>query len=63
MDNCLKQNVNIVLGSVEFVESSIPVAYFDIDETNTTIKDMNSDKTKKCTGDMTIQIPDGYKGE
>ena len=57
--------VSIVLKSIQFVESSIPVVYFNIDESKGTIDAMNSDSEHetKCTGDMTIQIPDNYECE
>ncbi|MCQ2491864.1 MAG: CotH kinase family protein [Lachnospiraceae bacterium] len=55
----------VLLRSIEFVKSSIPVVYLDIDESEGTIGEMNSDgdHEAECYGNMTIQVPDGYVGE
>ncbi len=53
----------ILLRSIEFAESSIPVVYFDIDESNVTIDDMLDNKTNRCTGSVSIKVPDGYVSE
>lgn len=57
--------VTYLLRSIEFVESSVPVIYFNIDESQGTIMAMNQDQNHEteCYGDMTIQIPDGYTSE
>lgn len=59
------EEMTILLRSIEFVESSLPVVYLDIDETEGTISEMNSDPEHEteCYGDMTIQIPAGYQYE
>ncbi len=46
----------------EFVESSVPVIYFDINEADGTIGEMNSspDHTAECYGSMSIKVPAGY---
>ena len=55
----------VLLRSVEFVESSLPILYFDIDESTTSISQMNSDDehNTECYGSVTVQVPDGYKSE
>ena len=57
--------VSLLIRSVEFAESSIPVIYFDIDESCGTIAEMNNDENHEteCYGSMTVQIPDGYVSE
>lgn len=57
--------LSFLLRSVEFVESSLPVVYLNLDESIGTIAEMNndSDHDTECYGDMTIQIPDGYQSE
>ncbi len=57
--------MEVLLRSVEFVESSLPVLYFDLDESLGTISAMNSDPEHQteCYGDVKIQIPKGYESE
>ncbi len=57
--------VSISLKSFEFVESSVPVIYFDIDEEDGTISEMNNseDHSAECSGNMTIKVPEGYVSE
>ncbi len=57
--------VRILIYDIEFAQSSLPVVYFDIDETQGTIEQMNSSEnhSEKCYGKLTIQVPDGYIGE
>lgn len=57
--------VTFLLRSIEFVESSVPVIYFNIDESEGSIAAMNQDASHEteCYGDMTVQIPDGYTCE
>lgn len=59
------QKYQVMLRTVEFSESSLPVLYFDIDESITTINEMNSDPEHdtECYGSVTVQVPDGYKSE
>lgn len=54
-----------LLRSIEFVESSLPVIYLDIDETQGAISAMNLDPEHEteCYGNMTLQVPDGYVSE
>lgn len=56
---------SFLLRSVEFVQSSLPTLYFNIDESQGTISDMNSDGSHQteCFGDMTMQVPAGYYDE
>ena len=60
-----EKKYEIQLRSLEFVESSLPVLYFDIDESLTTINQMNSDEdhSTECYGSVTVQVPDGYVSE
>ena len=55
----------ILLRSLEFAENSVPVLYFDIDESYGTISEMNSsdDHSAECYGQMTVQVPEGYVSE
>lgn len=57
--------VSFVLRSVTFAKSTIPVMYFNIDETQGSIDAMNNspDHDTECYGDVTIEIPDGYQCE
>ena len=59
------QKYKVMLRTVEFSESSLPVLYFDIDESFTTINQMNSDPEHdtECYGKVTVQVPNGYKSE
>ncbi len=59
------QAFTFLLRSVEFVESSLPVIYLDIDETQGAISAMNLDPEHEteCYGNMTLQVPDGYVSE
>lgn len=58
-------DTSIMIRSIEFVESSVPVVYFNIDESEGTIAEMNAsdDHSVECYGTMTVQIPDGYEAE
>lgn len=60
--SCSEKDVDIVLKSFEFCESSIPVVYFEIDEEDGTIEAMNAseDHSVNCYGSMTIKVPEGY---
>ena len=55
----------ILLRSIEFAESSIPVLYFELDESKGSIKDMNisEDKSAECSGSLDLLIPEGYDCE
>ena len=59
------KNISFCLKNIEFAKSTIPVLYFDIDESISTINEMNSDDehNTECYGKVTIQVPDGYTGE
>lgn len=54
-----------LLRSIEFAESSLPVVYLNIDETQGAIAAMNADPEHEteCYGSMTLQVPDGYRSE
>lgn len=56
---------SVLLRSIEFAESSLPVMYFNIDETLGTIAAMNADETHntECYGSVDIEIPGGYTSE
>ncbi len=55
----------ILLRSIEFAESSIPVLYFELDENKGSIRDMNIsvDKSAECSGSLNLLIPEGYDCE
>ncbi len=59
------KKMSVCLKSIEFAEQSLPVLYFNIDETMGTVAEMNSDPEHdtECYGDVTVQIPDGYVSE
>lgn len=59
------EDVTFMLRSIEFVKSSVPVVYFDIDESEGSITEMNAseDHSEECYGDMTLKVPDGYVSE
>ena len=59
------KKLSVLLRSLEFVESSFPVLYFNIDETLGTIKAMNDDPDHdtECYGSVTVQVPEGYTSE
>ena len=59
------EEVQILVRSIEFAESTIPVLYFDIDESQGTIKDKNlsADKSAECTGKLNVLIPEGFVSE
>ncbi len=54
---------SVLIRSIEFSErSEIPILHFNLDESETTIDDMNNsfDKSVSCTGAVSIEVPDGY---
>ena len=58
-----EETAELLLRSIEFAESSIPVLYFDIDETEGTIEAMNTseDHSAECYGKASILIPSYYR--
>ena len=58
-------NVKFDISSIEFVESTVPTIYFNIDESEGTIAEMNgsSDHSAECYGSMTMTVPDNYTCE
>ena len=59
------ETAEILLRNIEFAENSIPVLYFNIDESQGTIDEMHAsaDHSKNCYGSVDIQVPEGYKSE
>ena len=59
------KDVDVLIRSIEFCENSIPVMYFNIDETQGTIQAMNSseDHSVECYGTVDLQVPDGFISE
>lgn len=59
------EKTDVLIRSFEFAENSIPVMYFNIDESLGTISEMNSDPDHdtECYGNVDIEIPAGYKDE
>ena len=63
MDGNDAAQTQILLRSMQFIEASVPVMYFHIDESKGTIEAMNNDEAHetKCYGDVTITLPEGYE--
>ncbi len=59
------KKTEILLRSLTFCENSVPVMYFDLDESEGSIDSMNSsdDHSAECYGSATLEVPSGYKGE
>ena len=59
------KKTTVLLRSITFCENSLPVMYFDIDESEGSIDSMNAsvDHSAECYGSVTLQVPAGYKGE
>ena len=59
------KETSVLLRWIEFSESSIPVMYFNIDESRGSIAAMNGSTTHsaECYGSVDLQVPDGYKSE
>lgn len=57
-----ENSVDFAINWFEFVESSVPVVYLDIDEAEGSISEMNSseDHSAECYGTMSIKVPEGY---
>ena len=64
-DGVADKKTNVMLKNLLFVAYSVPVVDVDIDESLGTIDAMNGDENHQteCYGDMTINIPEGYKAE
>ena len=60
-----EKKTTVLLRSLEFAESSIPVLYFDIDENKGSIDAMNAspDHSVECYGTVSIEVPDGWTCE
>lgn len=60
-----EEKVQLLLRSMTMAKSTVPVIYFNIDETQGTIDAMNSDPDHdtECYGSMTVEVPDGYQCE
>ncbi len=56
------KKTDVLLRSIEFMQSSLPTIYFDIDETQGSISTMNNDPEHQaeCYGNMSIVTPAGY---
>lgn len=59
------EDYSIVVKTVEFAESSVPVLYINIDESLGTVKDMNEspDHSARCYGSIDIEVPEEYVSE
>lgn len=57
-----EKNTEFAIKDIEFCESSVPVIYFDLDETDgdtiAAMKD-SEDHSAECYGSMTIEVPEG----
>ena len=55
----------VTFKTFEFVQSSLPVINFDIDENEGTVDEMNTSEGHKaeCHGNMTVNVPSGYTNE
>lgn len=60
-----RDQVEVLLRSVTMAKSTVPVIYFNIDETQGTVDAMNNDAMHdtECYGSMTIEVPDNYDCE
>lgn len=60
-----KANVTLLMRSIFFMKSSIPMVNFDIDESEGSIAEMNGDSShnSECYGKVSVIVPDGYKSE
>ncbi len=58
-------DVTLLMRSIFFMKSSIPMVSFDIDESEGSIAEMNGDQShnSECYGKVSINVPDGYKSE
>ena len=59
------ETAKILVRSIEFAESSLPVMYFHIDESQGTISAMNSspDHSVECYGSVDLVVPEGFENE
>ena len=59
------KKTSILLRFIEFSESSIPVLYFNIDESLGSIGAMNGspDHSAECYGTVDLQVPEGFAGD
>ena len=59
------KKTQVLLRSFEFAANSLPVLYFDLDESQGTIEAMNNsyDHSLECYGTMRVQTPAGYASE
>jgi hypothetical protein len=64
-DGVADKKTKLMLKNLMFVAYSVPVVDVNVDESLGTIAAMNGDKEHQteCYGDMTINIPEGYKAE
>ena len=61
-----EQKTNILLRTIEFAEDpGIPTLYFQIDEDQNSIDEMNNSKdhSVECYGSVDIKVPDGFQSE
>ena len=64
-DPTADKKTSILLRSIEFAANSLPVLYFDLDETQGSIDAMNNsgDHSRECYGTVRVQTPAGYTSE
>lgn len=60
-----QDNITLLMRSIFFVHNTIPIVNFDIDESEGSIAEMNSDSShnSECYGKVSIIVPDNYKSE
>ena len=68
VDNSSKADtdkISILLKSVEFGQTTLPVLWFDIDESQGSISAMNGDPfhDTECYGSVHLQVPEGFQSE
>lgn len=58
-------DVTLLMRNIFFMQSTIPVVSFDIDESEGSVAEMNGDAShnSECYGKVSIIVPDGYKSE
>lgn len=57
--------ISLLLRSITFMKNDLPTVIFDLDESQGSIAQMNSDSEHdtECYGNVTLRIPEGYQSE
>ena len=54
---------SVLLRSIRFCKTTVPVLYFNIDESQGTIEAMNSNKDAECTGTVDLVVPAKFNAD